>query len=126
MLAVRIAGCVLGELKVALGAREAEMTQALAERRVRLRKYLATLGERGRERLAHADLLRALSRKHESNHDSFTVIAATPRSSRATRPSLENRSASRIAFRTALADERPWPTTTTPLTPSSGAPPYSE
>jgi hypothetical protein len=30
------------------------------------------------------------------------------------------------ALRTALALDRPWPTTVMPPTPSSGAPPYSE
>src|SRR4029078_1537871 len=51
---------VLGELKVARRPRKAEMPQALAERRVRLRKHLATLREGRRERLAHPDFLRAL------------------------------------------------------------------
>ena len=33
--------------------------------------------------------------------------------------------AARTAFLTALADDRPWPITEVPLTPRSGAPPYS-
>ena len=40
--------------------------------------------------------------------------------------SAANRYAMATALRTALALERPWPTMATPLTPSSGAPPYSE
>ena len=44
---------------------------------------------------------------------SFTCARASP-------------AATRIAFLTALALERPWPMTQTPRTPSSGAPPYSE
>ena len=41
-------------------------------------------------------------------------------------PSVTNRAAIATAFLTALADDRPWPTMQAPLTPRSGAPPYSE
>ena len=37
-----------------------------------------------------------------------------------------NRYAMATAFRTARALDLPWPTTVTPVTPSNGAPPYSE
>ena len=77
------------------------------------------------QRAAHADFLRALPWKHERDHVALTGMAAMPRSSRSTSRPTENRCARPMAFSTAVADERPWPTMTMPLTPSSSAPPYS-
>jgi len=85
------------------------------------------LGKRRRERLSHADLLRALPGKHESNAGAHETPAnATPRVICDTTSLDASRAAMAIALRTALAEEWPCATIAVPATPSSGAPPYSE
>jgi hypothetical protein len=78
------------------------------------------------ERPAHADGLRALSRKDERDHDSLTVseLISALRRSIILLPAM--REAITTALRTAFADDRPWPTMHNPATPSSGAAPNSE
>ena len=75
---------------------------------------------------AHADRLGALPGKDEGDHRGDTIAPATCCSTRSRTPSATIREAVTTALRIALADERPWQTCTSPATPSSGAPPYSE
>ena len=116
---------VLGEHEAVLGTVEAQLAERLAQRRIRLVKHRAALGVGLGQRATHADFLRALPWKHEGDHVALTGMAAMPRSSRSTSRPSENRCARPTAFSTAVADERPCPTMTMPLTPSSRAPPYS-
>ena len=106
---------VLGEQQPLLRPLEAERAQRLAERIVCFREHLATNREIIGQRLPHPDFLRSLARKNERDHASFSSS-----------PWLTARVAIVTALRTAFADERPCPTMQIPLTPSSGAPPYSE
>ena len=59
---------VLGQRELVVRAFEAERAQRLAERGIGFGKRLAADWKGVGERLAHADLLRALSRKDECNH----------------------------------------------------------
>ncbi len=117
---------VFGQRQAIRGTVEDQIAQRLAERRIgfgkRLRADLELIGER----LAHADRLRALSGKHECDHDSATVTAfiSALRRSIIWLPAI--RDAIATALRTAFTDDRPWPTMQRPATPSSGAPPNSE
>ncbi len=127
---------VLGERELVLGpvfehgperhagttvdSRGGERGLGLGQRRFRF-------GKRRRERLSHADLLRALPGKHEGDACAHETPAnATPRVTCDTTSLDARRAAMAIALRTALADEWPCATIAVPATPSSGAPPYSE
>src|SRR5476649_1379646 len=116
---------MLGQRQLILGAVEDDAAERLAERRVGLVERLAADRERVGQGAAHANLLRALSGKDESDHARGTADAAMSPSMRGIKRSDANRCASAMPLRTAFALDRPWPTTATPLTPSSGAPPYS-
>ncbi len=105
---------------------EDEVAQRLSERRIRLVEHLAAFRESVDQGFAHADDLRSLAGKDECNHRSFTASEAISCSTRASTLLLTNRDAIATAFRTALTEERPWPTMQSPATPISGAPPYSE
>ena len=64
MLTARIAGCVFSvSVSWSSGPSKHEPAERLAERRVGLGERLAAHGKRLGERLAHADLLRTLSRE---------------------------------------------------------------
>ena len=69
MLTARIAGCVFSvSVSRSSGPSKHEAAERLAERRVGLGERLAADRERVGQRLAHADLLRALSGKDECDH----------------------------------------------------------
>ena len=89
---------VLREDQAVLRPVEAQGAQRLAERRIRFRERVAANRELPGQRLTHPDLLGTLPGKHERDHASFSSS-----------PSLTARAAIVTAFRTALADERPWP-----------------
>src|SRR5205823_3226326 len=120
---------VLGEHQHVLRTVEHDTAQRLAERRIGFVEGLTAQRKRVRQRAAHADLLRALSWKDERDQGRAVSEAAAASISRATR-SMKCQDAKRYAIatalRTALTLDRPWPTMATPLTPRSGAPPYSE
>ena len=83
--------------------------------------------KRLRQRFTHSNFLRSLARKDEGNHRGLDVDTAAICCSTRWRKSLvANRDVVAIAFRTAFADDRPWPTNVSPETPSNGAAPYSE
>src|SRR5207247_5211470 len=110
---------------------ETDAAQRLAERRVCLGERVAAQRKRVCQRLAHADLLRALTREDEC--DQWCAVA--PPEAAAAAISWPTRSMNRpcakryaiaTALRTALTLDRPRPTTGPPATPRSGAPPYAE
>jgi hypothetical protein len=128
---------VLGERQLVLGPLEAQARERLkvgpctGKSGVGFGKRRARLGKRLGEGPAHADPLRSLPWKHEGNHawgpvSAEPAAAAMSRSTRSRNRLVTKRCAAAMALRTALADERPWPTMARPATPSSGAPPYSE
>ena len=107
-------------------ALEAERADGLAKGAIGLGKCLCAHREGLGQRAAHAHLLRTLSREQKGYQLCDTVTAAISCSSCRSSGWVANREAIATAFRTALADDRPWPTIARPATPSSGTPPYSE
>ena len=117
---------VLRQRELRLGALEADAAERLAERGIGFGKRLAADRERVGERAAHPDFLRSLSRKERGDHCGDTAAAAISCSTRSMNRLEAKRYAIATALRTAFGLERPWPTIARPLTPRSGAPPYSE
>jgi hypothetical protein len=117
---------VLGQQKLVFRPFETQPAETITQRVVCFRERLATDWERVGQSLAHADFLGPLSRELEGNQWWDTAEAAISRSTRSIKLFAANRYAMATAFRTARALDLPWPTTVTPVTPSSGAPPYSE
>jgi hypothetical protein len=111
---------ILGERQGVIGAVEDRAAERHAERLVGFREGLATDRERGGERLAHADALRALPWEYECKHHASSALR------RSRNPAAANRCVIAIALRIALGPDRPWPTTHSRATPTSGAPPDSE
>jgi len=71
---------VLGQRQLVLGTFETELAERLAQRRVCLGKRLRAHGKRVGERLAHADLLRTLTREDECQHAYTNVKSRCTRS----------------------------------------------
>src|ERR1700759_4558780 len=130
-----------GLLQVVFGAFAAHMKQRKTHRFIGFVEHSLRHGIGGGQLFTHAGILRSLSGKNECH---FAHVYSCPNAKRgrtgrsgctaAAESSCSILSficararpaATRIAFLTALALERPCPMTQTPRTPRSGAPPYS-
>src|SRR5262249_12135347 len=119
---------VLGQHQFGVRPLEGDAAERLAQGRVGLAEGGATDRKGVGERLPHADLLRSLSGKDERDQGSGcgAEAAAISCATRSMNRFAANRYAMATALRTAFALDRPCPTMAIPLTPRSGAPPYSE